>query len=194
MDVGTDPCAKWSRGSRIIKEKQYSGATSRISGRILKVLALVLALVSVSRSAENSTILLPMNKNYSSLFKQSAAYEGYFRSWRTDNSGLFGEDEKGFARVEFFTKGLEEHQWIRVTLAESDFLDSKVLICEADMSYATVNPNKTSVTLSIPANLEYMVRTTTRQTVRTVVEHLNHDLTLELGFPTETSGKNSSNL
>ena len=182
MDVGTDPCAKWSRGSRIIKEKQYSGATSRISGRILKVLTLVLALVSVSRSAENSTILLPMNKNYSSLFKQSAAYEGYFRSWRTDNSGLFGEDEKGFARVEFFTKGLEEHQWIRVTLAESDFLDSKVFICEADFKNATVDTNKFLISVSISDQLREAVHTEQRVTVvsKRVIEE--HDLSMSLTF------------
>ena len=128
-----------------------------------------------------------MLKIYNTLFKKNASYEGHFQSSPTKPSPLFGELTDGLARIELLTNASEENPRIRMTLAESNHIDSRIATFDISFNLATVDITQSLIRVSILAGSRDRVITKIQETLQTTREVRDHDLLISLIFKPATS-------
>src|SRR3990167_3786050 len=93
-----------------------------------------------------------MEKNLSALFTAKTRYEGTFSSKSTNHRGRFRNLTDGLVRLELFTKFADQIPWMRLTLAESNYLDSEMLIFDLYFKILTFDTNNSVLSVSVQSN------------------------------------------
>jgi hypothetical protein len=157
--------------------------------------------VHTSQSFPERPIVLPSTSSYGAAIANSInrTWEGVFTLKNNPTHKriniFFNElanlpNQRGIAKVEFFHRGIERGKelWVRIYAAESNYLDSLMVLCEANLRFAN-QTNGTVLELTVPADIEYAVSSKLFWGKLEMQEHIYHDLRLQLIFPPTTKQK-----